>query len=44
MQQGNVIAGTVAPNLGTYFGIVHEQVYLAGVAAGRATRTGKLAS
>lgn len=30
------------PNLGTYFGSVYEPVYLAGIAAGAATRTGKL--
>lgn len=42
VQQGNVINGTVPPNLGTYFGTVYEPVYLAGVAAGRATKSGKL--
>lgn len=30
------------PNLGTYFGSVYEPVYLAGIAAGAATRTGRL--
>ncbi|GIG39111.1 BMP family ABC transporter substrate-binding protein [Cellulomonas phragmiteti] len=30
------------PNMGTYFGSVYEPVYLAGIAAGAATRTGKL--
>jgi basic membrane protein A and related proteins len=42
VQQGNVINGTVPPNLGTYFGTVYEPVYLAGVAAGKATKSGKL--
>lgn len=42
VQQGNVINGTVPPNLGTYFGTVYEPVYLAGIAAGKATRSGKL--
>jgi basic membrane protein A and related proteins len=30
------------PNLGTYFGTVYEPVYLAGIAAGKASKTGKL--
>ena len=42
VQQGNVIAGTVPANLGTYFGTVYEPVYLAGVAAGKATKSDKL--
>jgi simple sugar transport system substrate-binding protein/basic membrane protein A len=42
VQQGNVIEGTVPPNLGTYFGTVYEPVYLAGVAAGKATKSDKL--
>jgi simple sugar transport system substrate-binding protein/basic membrane protein A len=42
VQQGNVVEGTVAPNIGTYFGTVYEPVYLAGMAAGKATKTGKL--
>lgn len=42
VQQGNVINGTVPPNLGTYFGTVYEPVYLAGIAAGKATKSGKL--
>lgn len=42
VQQGNVISGTVAPNIGTYFGTVYEPVYLAGIAAGKATKSGKL--
>lgn len=31
-----------APNLGTYFGTIWEPMYLAGVAAGKMTKTGKL--
>jgi basic membrane protein A and related proteins len=42
VQQGNVIDGTVGPNLGTYFGTVYEPVFLAGVAAGKATKSEKL--
>jgi basic membrane protein A and related proteins len=42
VQQGNVIDGTIAPNTGTYFGTVYEPVYLAGIAAGKATKSGKL--
>ena len=42
VQQGNVIEGTVPANLGTYFGTVYEPVFLAGVAAGKATKTNKL--
>ena len=42
VQQGNIIKGTVPPNFGTYFGTVYEPVYLAGIAAGRATKTNKL--
>ncbi len=42
MQQGNLIKGTVPANLGTYFGTVYEPVYLAGIAAGKATKTNKL--
>jgi simple sugar transport system substrate-binding protein/basic membrane protein A len=43
VQQGNIITGTVAPkNMGTYFGTVYEPVFLAGIAAGRATKTNKL--
>ncbi|MGZ4681523.1 MAG: BMP family ABC transporter substrate-binding protein, partial [Acidimicrobiales bacterium] len=30
------------PNFGTYFGTVYEPVYLAGIAAGKATKTNKL--
>lgn len=42
VQQGNVINGTVGPNIGTYFGTVFEPVYLAGIAAGKATTSNKL--
>jgi simple sugar transport system substrate-binding protein/basic membrane protein A len=42
VQQGNLISGTVPPNLGTYFGTVYEPVYLAGIVAGLATKTNKL--
>ena len=42
VQQGNFIEGTIPPNAGTYFGTVYEPVYLAGIAAGKATKTNKL--
>ncbi len=44
VQQGNYIADPAAilPNIGTYFGTVFEPVYLAGIAAGKATKTNKL--
>jgi basic membrane protein A len=42
VQQGNVITGAVPANAGTYFGTVYEPVYLAGIAAGKATKTNKL--
>jgi basic membrane protein A and related proteins len=42
VQQGNFIADTVLPNMGTYFGTVYEPVFLAGIAAGKATTTNKL--
>jgi len=42
VQQGNLIKGAVPANLGTYFGTVYEPVFLAGIAAGKATRTNKL--
>lgn len=42
VQQGNLINGTIPPNAGTYFGTVFEPVYLAGVVAGKATKTNKL--
>lgn len=42
VQQGNFIEGDIPPNAGTFFGTVYEPVYLAGVAAGLATKTNKL--
>jgi basic membrane protein A len=42
VQQGNVIGGVPADNVGTYFGTVYEPVYLAGIAAGKATQSNKL--
>ena len=42
VQQGNFIKDAIAPNVGTYFGTVFEPVFLAGMAAGKATTTNKL--
>ena len=42
IQQGNIVDGTIPANFGTYFGTVWEPVYLAGIAAGRATKTNKV--
>lgn len=42
VQQGNFIQDAIGPNVGTYFGTVYEPVYLAGIAAGKATKTNKL--
>jgi basic membrane protein A len=42
VQQGNFIKDTIAPNVGTYFGTVYEPVFLAGIAAGKATTSNKL--
>ncbi|GAA4699070.1 BMP family ABC transporter substrate-binding protein [Phytohabitans rumicis] len=42
LQQGNIVDGTVPANFGTYFGTVYEPVYLAGIVAGKATKTNKL--
>jgi basic membrane protein A len=42
VQQGNFIKGDILPNVGTYFGTVYEPVYLAGIAAGKATKTNKI--
>jgi simple sugar transport system substrate-binding protein/basic membrane protein A len=42
VQQGNLIKGTVPANSGTYFGTVFEPVYLAGIAAGKVTKSNKL--
>ena len=42
IQQGNIVEGTMPPNFGTYFGTVYEPVFLAGIAAGRATKSNKI--
>jgi basic membrane protein A and related proteins len=42
VQQGNFIKDSIPANSGTYFGTVYEPVYLAGIAAGKATKTNKL--
>ncbi len=42
VHQGGLLADGDPENLGTYFGAVYEPVYLAGIAAGAATQTGKL--
>jgi basic membrane protein A and related proteins len=42
VQQGNLITSAVPANAGTFFGTVYEPVYLAGIAAGKATKSGKL--
>jgi len=42
LQQGNIVDGAMPANFGTYFGTVYEPVYLAGIAAGKATKTNKL--
>ncbi|HEX5586959.1 MAG TPA: BMP family ABC transporter substrate-binding protein [Acidimicrobiia bacterium] len=42
VQQGNFIEGDIPANAGTYFGTVYEPVYLAGMAAGMATKSDKL--
>lgn len=42
VQQGNFIKDAVPANSGTYFGTVYEPVYLAGIAAGKATKSNKL--
>jgi simple sugar transport system substrate-binding protein/basic membrane protein A len=42
VQQGNIVDGAVPPNFGTYFGTVYEPVYLAGIVAGKTTRSNKL--
>jgi basic membrane protein A and related proteins len=42
VQQGNFIEGDIPANAGTYFGTVYEPVYLAGIAAGMATKSDKL--
>lgn len=42
VQQGNIATPPIPANFGTYFGTVYEPVYLAGIAAGKATKTNKL--
>ena len=42
VSQGNFVDGTMPANFGTYFGTVYEPVYLAGIAAGKATKSNKL--
>ncbi len=42
IQQGNTITGPIADNMGTYFGTVYEPMYLAGIAAGKSTKSNKL--
>ena len=42
VHQGGLLAAGDPKNLGTYFGAVYEPVYLAGIAAGAASRTGRL--
>lgn len=42
LQQGNQITPPLGANINTYFGNVYETVYLAGIAAGKATKSNKL--
>ena len=42
LSQGNFVDGKMPANFGTYFGTVYEPVYLAGIAAGKATKSNKL--
>jgi simple sugar transport system substrate-binding protein/basic membrane protein A len=42
LQQGNYVNPPLPTNLNTYFGNVYETVYLGGIAAGKATKSGKL--
>jgi basic membrane protein A len=42
LQQGNIVDGALPPNFGTYFGTVYEPVFLAGIVAGKTTKTNKL--
>ena len=42
VQQGNFIQTAIPKNVGTYFGTVYEPVYLAGIAAGKSTKSNKL--
>lgn len=42
VHQGGLLDDPAPANMGSYFGSVYEPVYLAGIAAGAATKTGKL--
>jgi simple sugar transport system substrate-binding protein/basic membrane protein A len=42
VQQGNFLKDAIPANAGTYFGTVYEPVFLAGIAAGKTTKTNKL--
>ena len=42
LHQGGLVDATSPVNLGTYYGTVYEPVYLAGIAAGAATKTNVL--
>lgn len=42
VHQGGTVEGKMPANFGTYFGTVYEPVYLAGILAGKATRSNKL--
>jgi len=42
VSQGNFVDGKMPANFGTYFGTVYEPVFLAGIAAGKATKSNKL--
>jgi basic membrane protein A len=42
VHQGGLVDGAMPPNFGTYFGTVYEPVYLAGIVAGKTTKTNKL--
>lgn len=42
VHQGGTEPSPKPDNIGTYFGTVYEPVFLAGIAAGKATKTGKL--
>ncbi len=42
VSQGNFVDGKMPANFGTYFGTVYEPVYLAGIAAGKSTKSNKL--
>ena len=42
VQQGNIVDGAMPKNFGTYFGTVYEPVFLAGIVAGKTTKSNKL--